>query len=105
MVAQVLPATGASSAPSPSGCPQLARRAVLRGLGAVASAGGASSAVWLLGGCAAGQGGQPRPAALPPTITFISDANTADYTRYWQQFVAWFEAEHAGTKVDVVLPP
>jgi multiple sugar transport system substrate-binding protein len=63
---------------------------------------------WAASACGAGaDGGTGTSArrALPASVTFVIQSNAGDHTRYWQQFVAWFEQEHAGTKVEAILPP
>jgi multiple sugar transport system substrate-binding protein len=76
------------------------RRGLL-GTGLIAGVGAALAA------CGAG-GATTQPASqpgkLPPTVVWASNTSQADLP-YFERFAKWFEEQHPGTKVDLVLPP
>ena len=75
------------------------RRSLIRAAGGVGSLGVA----WAASACSRQEAAAPHP--LPARVAFVIQTNAADHTRYWQQFIAWFDQEHPGTKVEGLLPP
>src|ERR687886_719449 len=69
---------------------------------AAAAAAGAALAACGAGGTTTQPGSQP--GKLPPVVVWASNTGQADLP-YFQRFAQWFEEQHPGTKVDLVLPP
>jgi multiple sugar transport system substrate-binding protein len=80
------------------------RRTVLRGGAALGTALAAGAVACAPGGQQTSPAPPGAQGKFPPVVVFASNTGQADLP-YFERFGKWFEEQHPGTRVDLVLPP